>query len=58
MDRMPTNRSRPYVATDVPKAARPWSDIVKRVYGRITEARVLLVAAGVTFYALCEMPCA
>jgi membrane protein len=52
MDRTPTNRSRPYVVTDVPKAAPPWSDIVKRVYGRITEARVLLVAAGVTFYAL------
>jgi membrane protein len=52
MDRTPTNRSRPYVVTDVSKAARPWSDVVKRVYGRITEARVLLVAAGVTFYAL------
>jgi len=49
---MATNRSRPYVVTDLPKAARPWSDIVARVYGRITEARVFLVAAGVTFYAL------
>jgi membrane protein len=52
MDRTRTNRSRPYVVTDVPKAAPPWSDIVKRVYSRITEGRVLLVAAGVTFYAL------
>ena len=49
---MATNRSPPYVVTDLPKAARPWRDIVARVYGRITEARVLLVAAGVTFYAL------
>jgi hypothetical protein len=49
---MSTNKSRPYVVTDLPKAARPWSDIVTRVYGRITEARVFLVAAGVTFYAL------
>jgi membrane protein len=49
---MATNRSRPYVVTDLPKAARPWSDIVARVYGRIEEARVFLVAAGVTFYAL------
>jgi membrane protein len=52
MDGTRTNRSRPYVVTDVPKAARSLSDIVKRVYGRITEGRVLLVAAGVTFYAL------
>lgn len=37
---------------DLAKAARPWSDIITRVYGRITEARVFAVAAGVTFYAL------
>jgi hypothetical protein len=49
---MATNGSRPYVVTDLPEAARPWSDIVTRVYGRITEARVFLVAAGVTCYAL------
>jgi len=47
----PTNKPRPYVA-ELTKAARPWSDIVARVYGRITEARLFLVAAGVTFYAL------
>jgi membrane protein len=47
----PTNKPRPYV-TELTKAARPWSDIVARVYGRITEARLFLVAAGVTFYAL------
>jgi membrane protein len=49
---MSTNKSRPYVVTELPKAAQPWRDIVTRVYGRMTEARVLLVAAGVTFYAL------
>jgi membrane protein len=49
---MPTNKSRPYVVAELPKAAQPWSGIVTRVYGRITEGRVLLVAAGVTFYAL------
>jgi uncharacterized BrkB/YihY/UPF0761 family membrane protein len=52
MDGTPTPRSRPYLVTDLPKSARPWTDIVKRVYGRISEARLLLVAAGVTFYAL------
>jgi membrane protein len=49
---MSTNKSRPYVLTELPKAARPWSDILTQVYGRITEARVFLVAAGVTFYVL------
>src|SRR5437868_15146163 len=32
--------------------ARGWKDILWRVYARITECRVIAVAAGVTFYAL------
>jgi len=36
--------------SDIP--ARGWKDILWRVYGRITECRVIAVAAGVTFYAL------
>jgi membrane protein len=32
--------------------ARGWKDILFRVYGNIGEDRVMLVAAGVTFYAL------
>jgi membrane protein len=32
--------------------ARGWKDILWRVYERITECRVIAVAAGVTFYAL------
>jgi membrane protein len=32
--------------------ARGWKDILWRVYNRITECRVVAVAAGVTFYAL------
>jgi membrane protein len=32
--------------------ARGWNDILWRVYARITECRVIAVAAGVTFYAL------
>lgn len=37
-------------AHDIP--ARGWKDIGVRIYGSIQEDRVLLVAAGVTFYAL------
>ena len=32
--------------------ARGWKDILWRVYARITECRLIAVAAGVTFYAL------
>jgi membrane protein len=32
--------------------ARGWKDILFRIYGKIGEDRVMLVAAGVTFYAL------
>jgi membrane protein len=32
--------------------ARGWKDILWRVYNRITECRVIAIAAGVTFYAL------
>src|SRR5438094_640649 len=32
--------------------ARGWQDIFWRIYARITECRVIAVAAGVTFYAL------
>ena len=33
-------------------AAQGWKDIILRVYRGISENRILLVAAGVTFYAL------
>jgi membrane protein len=36
--------------SEIPK--RGWKDILWRVYTRITECRVIAVAAGVTFYAL------
>src|SRR6202043_1708712 len=32
--------------------ARGWKDILLRVYRSVNESRILLVAAGVTFYAL------
>lgn len=32
--------------------ARGWQDFLRRVYARITECRVIAVAAGVSFYAL------
>ncbi len=34
---------------------RGWKDIVWRIYGDITESRVLLTAAGVTFYLLLSL---
>ncbi|MDX7951386.1 YihY/virulence factor BrkB family protein [Lichenihabitans sp. Uapishka_5] len=41
-------------AADTPAAftARSWKDILWRVYGELSNDRVLAVAAGVTFYAL------
>src|SRR5947199_354068 len=48
-----TQRGRGRLATtpsEIPAAG--WKDILWRVYGRITECRVIAVAAGVTFYAL------
>jgi membrane protein len=36
--------------SEIPAAG--WKDILSRVYRRITECRVIAVAAGVTFYAL------
>ena len=35
-----------------PVPARGWKDILLRVYHGISEDRILLVAAGVTFYSL------
>src|SRR5690606_16914807 len=42
---------------EVPQAipARGWKDILWRTYAEITEDRVLLIAAGVTFYLLLSL---
>jgi membrane protein len=46
-----TGRGRsPETPSDIPAAG--WKDILLRVYRGISENRILLVAAGVTFYAL------
>ena len=42
----------PSAAPPVPAAASGWIGLAKRLYGQITEDRVLAIAAGVTFYAL------
>jgi membrane protein len=41
-----------YAATPSDIPARGWKDILWRVYGRLTEDRLLTIAAGVTFYIL------
>jgi membrane protein len=47
---MKTTAAGPPTSLRIP--ARGWKDILLRVYHGITEDRILLVAAGVTFYAL------
>jgi membrane protein len=41
-----------YAAAPADIPARGWKDILWRCYGRLTEERILTIAAGVTFYTL------